>query len=56
MCLFHWNVKYVITEQLIDMLTLHFTPAVSLSSSLDATFPEAFPEEKEEGGTFGKNL
>ena len=35
-------------------LTLFFAPTVSLSSSVDATSPQAFPDEKEEGVAFGK--
>lgn len=42
------------TQQIIRKLSLSLPTAVSLSSPSHAAFAKAFPEEKEEGGTFGE--
>lgn len=42
------------TQQILMKLS-PFLPPVSFSSPSHATFTKAFPEEKEEGGTFGEN-
>lgn len=39
---------------IIIKLLIFFPPPVSFSSPSDATFTQAFPEEKEEGATLGE--